>query len=216
MSNNDSFIEEVNEEVRRDRLFAMMRRYGWIAVALVLLLVGAAAFSEWRKAQQTEAARAFGDLLLAALENEDPEARKTALAGIAPANPSQAAIIAMYAADAGADATTADAETLNAVAARADLDAVYRDLAALKAVIAEGDALDPAARVERLAALTTPGAPYRLLALEQTAIAEVAQGQTDQAIERLKGILAADRVSEGLRRRASQLIVALGGTLDAT
>ena len=36
MSGTDSFIEEVSEEVRRDKLFAKMRKYGWIAVLLVL------------------------------------------------------------------------------------------------------------------------------------------------------------------------------------
>ena len=39
MSNNDSFIDEVNDEVRRDRLYGMVRRYGWIAVVLIALIV---------------------------------------------------------------------------------------------------------------------------------------------------------------------------------
>ena len=42
MSNPDSFIEEVTEEVRRDRLFALFRKYGWIGVVLVLAIVGGA------------------------------------------------------------------------------------------------------------------------------------------------------------------------------
>jgi hypothetical protein len=37
MSNPESFIDEVNEELKRDRLFAAMRKYGWIAVVGVLL-----------------------------------------------------------------------------------------------------------------------------------------------------------------------------------
>ena len=57
MSNTDSFIDEVNEEVRKDRLFALMRRYGWIAILLVLLLVGGAAFREYRLAQNRAAAQ---------------------------------------------------------------------------------------------------------------------------------------------------------------
>ena len=31
MSDTDSFIDEVTEEVRRDALFAQFRRYGWHA-----------------------------------------------------------------------------------------------------------------------------------------------------------------------------------------
>jgi hypothetical protein len=32
MANTDSFIDEVNEEVRRDRLFAFFRKWAWLAV----------------------------------------------------------------------------------------------------------------------------------------------------------------------------------------
>ena len=33
---NDRFIDEVTDELRRDRLFRAMRRYGWIAIALIV------------------------------------------------------------------------------------------------------------------------------------------------------------------------------------
>ena len=50
MSNPASFIDEVTEEVRRDRLFAAFRKYGWIGLLLVILVVGGAAYNEWSKA----------------------------------------------------------------------------------------------------------------------------------------------------------------------
>jgi len=40
LSNPDSFIDEVTEEVRRDRLFRLFRKYGWIGVVIILGLVG--------------------------------------------------------------------------------------------------------------------------------------------------------------------------------
>ena len=46
MSDVDSFIDEVSEEVRRERLYIALRRYGWIGVLAVLLLVGGAS---WRQ-----------------------------------------------------------------------------------------------------------------------------------------------------------------------
>ena len=45
MSDTDSFIDEVSEEVRRDRLFVLMRKWGWIPILLVVLLVGGATFA---------------------------------------------------------------------------------------------------------------------------------------------------------------------------
>ena len=49
MSNTDSFIEEVTEEVRNDKLFALFRKYGWIAGLAVVVMVGGTAWSEWNK-----------------------------------------------------------------------------------------------------------------------------------------------------------------------
>ena len=40
MSDTDSFIDEVSEEIRREKLFKTFRKYGWIGVALVVLVVG--------------------------------------------------------------------------------------------------------------------------------------------------------------------------------
>ena len=42
MSDSDSFIDEVTEEVRRDRLFGYFRRYGWIAAVVIVVVVGGA------------------------------------------------------------------------------------------------------------------------------------------------------------------------------
>ena len=49
MSDTDSFIEEVSEEVRRDRLFRLFRKYAWLAILLVVLIVAGAALNEYRK-----------------------------------------------------------------------------------------------------------------------------------------------------------------------
>ena len=68
MSNTDSFIEEVTEEVKRDRLFKLIKKWWWAAALLVLLLVGGAAFNEWRKAQERQVAQDFGDALLSSLD----------------------------------------------------------------------------------------------------------------------------------------------------
>ena len=65
--------------------------------------------------------------------------------------------------------------------------------------------------IARLEPLALPGAPYRLLALEQIALAEVSRGETDAALDLLREIISDDAAGEGLRQRALQLIVALGG-----
>ena len=215
MSDTDSFIDDVNDEVRRDRLFLMFRRYGWIAVLLIVVLVGGAAWNEWRKASTQARAEAFGDAVSAALEQPTPESRRAALDALT-GTPDQRALLAMLSAGdlSAQNPAPADADALRAVAADTATDAVYRDLATLKLSL-EDTAMSPADRIALLEPLTVPGAPFRTLALEQTAIAQVAAGDTDVALKTLTDLLAGDQVSEGLRRRATQLIVALGGKVDA-
>ena len=215
VANEDSFISEVTEEVRRDKLFKLMRRYGWIAIALVVLVVGGAAFVEWQKARARAAAEAVGDAVLAALSAENAEARVDALAALEPGEDAdQRAVVLLLQA-------AAEAENDDAAAARATLDtvanseasAIYRDMARLKSIML-ADELSPEDRISALQPLIAAGNPFRLLALEQRAFAEIELGQKDTALETLQGIMAdADR-TEGLQRRASQLIVALGGVLD--
>ncbi|KAF0674827.1 hypothetical protein [Profundibacterium mesophilum] len=213
MSNTDSFIDEVSEEVRRERLFGFIKRYGWIAVLAVVLIVGGAAWNEWRQARDAAQAQAFGDAILASLAKDSPEARRAALLAI-PAEGAQRAVIAMMAAE-GSDGAGPAVTQLEEIVAGGELPQLYRDLAALKIVMIEQDTLP----LERIAALLeplqAPGAPFRLLALEQLALAEVAAEQKDAALERLRAILEDGDATPDLRRRVSQLIVALGGSLDA-
>lgn len=218
MSEQDSFIDEVNDEVRRDRLYALLKRYGWIAVLAVILIVGGAAFNEYRKAQARAKAEALGDKILAALDESEVATRAEGIAAAATGEGTVSAVATMLSAaqatpDEGRDEAL---RRLESVASDASLDPVYRDLATIKSVLLAGSGLAPEARIERLAGLTAPGAPYRILALELTAYAEAEMGNSDEAISILTDLLSDAEASQGLRQRATQMIVALGGSLDAS
>jgi len=227
VSESDNFINEVTDAVRRDRLYRTMRRYGWIAIAAVVLLVGAAAYTEWRRAEREEAARQTGDALLAALQPEaageagtGPE-QLAALAAEAEGEKARAITTFIAAAErqeqgrtggieAAREAQAEAASMLEALATDESLPPLYADLAVLKAVMLRGDSLDPAERIARLEPIAVPGRPYALLASEQIALAEIAAGAPDAARERLQGIAQDAGASASLRRRAAQLITALG------
>lgn len=209
MDHTDSFIDEVTEEVRRDRLFAMFRKYGWVGVVAILGLVGGSAFFEWQKAQARARAEGFGDAILSALEAENPgEAVAAVPVEGAQAGLAKLLIAAQAAEDGKAEAALVDLRT---IAEDATLPESLRQLARLKAVLVAGAAMTPEARKAELEALTQPGAPFRLLAMEQQAVAAVAAGDKDAAIAKAREILAEDGVTSGLQQRASELIVALGG-----
>jgi len=216
VSNPDSFINEVTEEVRRDQLYQYLRRYGWIALVVVLLLVGGAAYNEWRKAQTANAAQALGDSMLEALSTEDEVARAAAMAAVTAQGPAAAVAGLLTAAEQERAGDVAGAvATLDLLAQTAEVGALYTELAALKSLMLQADTMDPAARRNALAVLATPGAAYRLLALEQIALADMVAGDTEAALVGLRAIVEDAEVTSALRDRAQGLIIALGGTLDA-
>ncbi|PWK62792.1 hypothetical protein [Roseicyclus mahoneyensis] len=210
MANSDSFIEEVSEELRRDRLFGAMRRWGWVLALIVLGLVGGAAWLEYQRSQERAAAEGFGTALIAALDLPDPEARLAALEAIPTEGPVPAIVLALLAAgEIVQDGEGADmaADRLRAAAQGAEIPRRYRDLALLRAeILAPSDA--ETARLV-LGTLAEAGAPYAALAEEQLALLDLRTGDLDGALERLRGLERSAAATPGLQQRASQLIVAL-------
>ncbi len=211
MSNNESFIDEVTEEVRRDKLYKALRKYGWIGIAGVLLLVGGASVNEVMKARERAAAEATGDAILAAATRDSAAGRLAALDEIE-ADGELASVIGLIAAGEMPDDPAAAAGRLDAIAADPQMPALYRDLAVLKRALLP-EQMSAEERVSALSALTAPGAPFRVLAEEQIALAEVELGRTEAALARLMALLDDNEASGALRQRAQQVIVALGGGL---
>ena len=215
MSNPDSFIEEVTEEVRRDRLFGLFRKYGWIGVLLVAGIVGGAAWNEWSKAREAARSQAFGDALLEALDQGTPEERRAALEAI-PVDGQQGAILQLIlASDPQADRATTLA-ALDRLVADATLPVSYRDLATLRRVTVAGAEMALADRRTALQGIAVPGRPYRTLAEEQLAYLLIEEGEGESAIAALQALMQDQESSGALRARAGQVITALGGTLPET
>lgn len=215
MSETDSFIEEVSEEVRRDRLYRVVRRYGWIAVLAILVLVGGAAYNEYRKATTRAAAEAKGDAILDALELEEPAAQAEAFDAM-PTELQASPVVAMLRANAAlaAEDQGAAAEALEAIANDVEQPRLYRDMAVLKHTILTAGETEPEARIAALSALTAPGGTFRVLAEEQIALAELESGDREAALGRLRALILDTEASQGLRLRVQQLIVALGEDAD--
>ncbi|SFS43998.1 hypothetical protein SAMN04488040_0350 [Sulfitobacter marinus] len=213
MSDTDSFIDEVNEEVRRDRFYFMLKRYGWIAVLAVVLLVGGAAWNEYQKAHSRAKAEALGDAMFAALAVGDSDGRITAFKDIEAGAPQSAAVVAFLTAaeQAKAGDTAAAIESLNTIATNGDVPAIYREIAQFKALTLQGTDTPVSDRRLALEALAQPGNTLRLLASEQLALIEIEQGNTQAAIDQYQAILLDAEVSTDLQQRALQVIVALGG-----
>lgn len=215
MSDTDSFIEEVTEEVRRDRLFAWMKRYGWIVICAVLVIVGGAAFNEYRKAQITAQTQAFGDAILSALDNDDPEARVAALTTVSASGAGAQSLLGLLQSKEQIEAGNLEAakQVLQSVSDDSEAPIIYRQVASFKLLSLQADDLDLSDRQAGYEALMGGNPNLQILAEEQLALILIEQGNTQEAIAALTRIVQNEQATAGLRRRATQLIVALGGTV---
>jgi hypothetical protein len=210
VSTPDSFIDEVTDAVRRDRLFATFRKYGWIGVVVILVIVGGAGYSSWSKSRADARAQAFGDALLDAVDLGNDKDRLAAFAAI-PADGGQVAIQDLLLASAPAGDKAAALEALDKLANDASVPQVYRDLAVLKKVLIEGSDTPVADRRAALAAIDVAGRPLRVLVEEQLAYLSVEEGKPADAVTALSALYQDQEAPQSLQQRIAEAIVALGG-----
>ena len=211
MSDSGSFVSEVSGELRRDRMFKLMRRLAVPAGVTVALAVVAVAFYSWRyEAAQREAQR-LGAAILEARGLAEPDARAGALAGLVDPQSPSSAVTAMLAAAEEASLRPADAVArLTELALNPDIPPVYRGIARLKAAMVPDSGLDAAARRDMLAPVAGAEGLLGLLAQEQLAMLDAEQGDRQAALERLRAIAAAPGATPQLLQRAGNMIVILG------
>ncbi|MCY3982805.1 MAG: hypothetical protein OXE85_02680 [Roseovarius sp.] len=213
MSNSDNFIKEVTEEVRKDRNYRLFRRYGPVAAALIILMVGGAAWNEWRMAKNGQMAEALGDAIFAALNHASTNERVNALDGINVPEGAGHAIIELLAAGEEADEFPEEAVArLLALASNPKIPESYQRLALLKAVGMSDGGLDVESRRMHMESLLPAGGGIRLLAEEQLALIDMETGSYQKALERFEQIIMDAEATQAMRQRALQMISALGGT----
>ncbi len=209
MSDTDSFIDEVTEEVRRDRLFGYFRRYGWIPAVIILALVGGTAYSEWSKSVVAQAAQVRGDALLDALDVQDKPESISALSSIVAQEDTD--VVASFLL-AGLDQSLAS-ELLTAISENMDQPKYIRDLARLK-LAATPDAASKDEAVSILTDLSAPGGLYRNAATEILVALELQRGNRDVALELLQSHVQDAGATRAQVQRMGELIVALGAIPD--
>ena len=212
MSDTDSFLQEVSEELRRDKLYRNIRKYGWVAILLVFVIVGAATYREYLKSQAKTEAELFGTSIIDALNETNSADRISKLQKInAPGENSKAIVAMLLSAEAtGNETATLEMSDLSDVAESLLIDAHYRDLLNFKILLGSSEIMDLEERIKAFDALSKPGNPCRLLAGEQMALIELEMGNTDKAVEKISQILLDAELTSGLRNRATQMLVALG------
>jgi hypothetical protein len=216
IDNDEAFLREVDEGVRRDQVLSLWQRYGKIGIAVVVLGLAALAGFLWWREQGTVKAGVTGEDFSRATEQldvgEGAKARPT-LERIAKDGPGGYAPLAqmVLASDAVATGDALRAiKLLDAIAADEKAPQPLRDAALIKSVRLGFDAQPPAKVIERLKPLVLPGAPWFGIAAEMTALAHLKAGKPEAAKPLLTAIVIDTNNSPGLRGRAAQLALSLG------
>ena len=213
---NESFLREVDENLRRDQLTGFAKRYGkWLIGAVVLFLAAAAGYLYWQDRQQARAAAQSEELMLIfdqiGAGNLDQARRR-----LQPLEKSDNDVVRSLALLTGSalaldtnDRSTAIAK-YKAVAEDKGLPEPYRNVALVRATALEFDTLRPEEVISRMEPLAKPGNPWFGSAGEMTALAYLKQGQRDRAGRLFAAIAADKQVPETIRNRAVQIAGTLG------
>lgn len=216
----DSFVQEVDQSLRQDRVMRMIRRYGPYALgALAVALLLGFAWTQWRSFQLSQSRTHSDDYVaaqeLAAAGNlDEAKAAFEALTGDGPrvyrvmARMEHAAVL-----QAQGDLEAALAEFDAAAAAASD--PVMRDTARLRAAYIAAETGDFAALQRRLDPLIRSETRLSFLARELLAIEAWENGDMALARETLQGLTLAFDAPESVRERA-QLALSVVGRAPGT
>jgi hypothetical protein len=213
---NDSFYREVDEELRREQLSGWWKRYGWLAVAGVVLLFAAIAGLIWWQSEKERRAGEHAEALLKVFE--DVQAGRTQGADVQLDKLAEdgsdgyraAALLTKADVALAANKEAVAVAGFKSVAEDGDLPDPYRNLALIRQTAVEYDKLPPAAVIERLRPLAQPGSPFFGSAGEMTAIAYLKLGKPQQAAPIFAAMAKDQTLPESMRARAVQMAGALG------
>ncbi len=171
---DSSLLNEINEDLQRQRLGALWKRFGvYVVGGAVALVLGTAAYNGWHYVHVRDAQESSGALyrILSDAGMDDAQ-RASALDSFATNHPGdpQAALARLNAARAYLDDDKTDqaVAAYDAVAGDSSVDPVLRQLATLLAVQTNMDRGEPGPLVAQLEPLLGKG-PWQLLAKEYTA-----------------------------------------------
>lgn len=217
---DEAFLREVDEELRRDQMLGVWKRWGKWIVGLVV--VGLAAFGGYLLWDHfgNRSAEKQGDRFDAAIQaigkgdaaKAAPELKALAAEG-EPGYRASALFIEAQQLAAKNDLKGAAAK-YSAISGDTKLPQPFRDLALLRQTAAEYDTLKPQVVVDRLKGLADPASAYFGSAGELVAAAYAKLGKRAEAGKLYAQIGQTESVPESIRQRAVQMANVLG--VDAT
>lgn len=213
---SETFLREVDENLRRDQIRDFAKEYGgWLIAGLILFLAACGGWIYWQQYQQQrsekqveELAQIFTDIGSGTIGTAPQKLDTLAKSGRKGVRASALFTRAALALQQN-DHKLALAQ-YKEIAADDSLPKAYRDAATIRQTALEFDGLKPDEIIARLEPLAKPGDPWFSSAGEMTAMALIKQGKKQEA-GRLFAAIAKDKNAPGgARARAMQIASSLG------
>jgi len=216
----DSFVREVDENLRRDQARDFLKKNGpWIVGAILLFLAAVAGYLYWQDRQVkqaeaeterlNEAMTAIGAGQIGIVDKKLEPLADSEAEGVSAAARLTKAAIALD----KSDRKAAIAE-YRSIMDDEGLAQPYRDLAAVRLTALEFDQMKPEEVISRLKPLSVAGNAWFGSAGEMTAMALLKQNKKDEAGRLFAAIAADNKVPNTIRSRAVQIAGTLG--IDAS
>lgn len=218
---SETFLREVDENLRRDRIAEFGKKYGgWLIAALILFLAAAGGliwFQQHRhqraEAEVEQLAQIYKDIGVGNTAKVPRELDELSNAGSKAVRASALFTRAAFAIQQGD--TKLAISKYRAVANDSSLPMPYRDAALIRQTALEFDNLQPQQVIARLQPLARPGNPWFGSAGEMTALAMVKQGKKKEAGQLFATIAKDKSIPGSIRERSVQIAGSLGTDASA-
>jgi hypothetical protein len=209
-------FREVDEDLRRDQLDKLWKKYGsWVIGAAVLVVGATAAWTGWKEWQLHER-RAESIKYVAALDlvgSGQADKAALAFAELGKGESAGHGLLARFEAaalKAKSGDKAAAAAAFTSIAEDGAVDRIYRDLAAVLSGLNGLGSAEPSAVIARVQPVAGGDGPWRANALEVAALAQLKSGDKAAARESYRRIADDLAAPPALRARAAEMVQALG------
>lgn len=215
-SDSDTFVREVDEELRRERVSGFVTRYGtWIIIGVVALLAAIGGWI-WYQHQQNVQAGELSEKLIQVSDqlgqNNAGAAAPTIDELVDSGNPAYrvAGLFSRANAQIATNAIPAAIDTLKQIAADEAAPQPYRDAALMRQTLLEFETIPPEQVVERMRPFAAAGNAWHGTAGELLAAAYIKQNKPQDAGRVFEAMARDQAVPESIRQRAIQMASTFG------
>lgn len=217
-NDGETFLKEVDDELRREQITSFFTRYGWLIIgAAVLILAGVGGWLWW-SGRQVAAREATGENLVAAMDrleggNQGRTAAAPQIASLAQSEIEGYRVAALFAratSEAEGGRIPAAVATLRSISDNQANDQVYRDAALVRRTQLEFDTLPPQEVISRLGPLSQAGNAWLGSAGELVGAAHLKMNRPDLAGPVFVRIAQDPNVPDPIKSRAALMAGSLG------